>query len=96
MKWLHISFHFEFSEIIEKILDEHDIADFVQYAMIQGKDCDGKHYGNKVFPGNLSVIQAMVPDDKVEDLLRDLKGFKDEKDAHCHLQALLFSIEKNV
>lgn len=96
MKWLHISFHFEFSETIEKMLDDHDISDFVQYSMIQGKDCDGKHHGSKVYPGNLAVFQALVPDEKAEDLLRDLKAFKDEKDAHCHLQALLFSIEKNI
>lgn len=96
MKWLHISFHFEFSETIEKMLDDHEITDFVQYTMIHGKDCDGKHYGSKVHPGNLTVIQALVPDERVEALLRDLEAFKDEKEAHCHLQALLFSIEKNI
>jgi hypothetical protein len=58
VKFLHITYHFEFSDRIEALLDRHDIQDYVRYAMVQGKDRDGKHYGTKVYPGSAEVVQA--------------------------------------
>jgi hypothetical protein len=96
MKWVHISFHFEFAEDIEELLDGHEVPDFVRYPMIQGKDEDGKHFGNKIFPGNMTVVQAQVPDETVDDLLDALKRFKEEKVAHRHLTALVLPVERRV
>ncbi|MCF8085940.1 MAG: hypothetical protein K9J48_03500 [Desulfohalobiaceae bacterium] len=94
MKFLHIIFHFEYSEDIEAILDEHGIQDFVRIPMVEGKDRDGKHYGNQVYPGNSSVVQAQVPEEKLESVLDDLKAFKDSKASHRHLQALVLPVER--
>jgi len=58
MKLLYLTYHFEFSDQIEKILDAHEIENFVRYAFVEGKDRDGRHYGTKVFPGQSSVVQA--------------------------------------
>ena len=94
MKLLHLSFHFEYAEIIESLLDRHEVADYARYSMVQGKDCDGKHFGTQVFPGNVTVIQAQVPDQKVEALLKDLQAFRQAKDAHRHLQAVILPAER--
>lgn len=94
MKFLHITFHFEYSENVEAILDRHGISDFIRIPMIEGKDRDGKHYGDQVFPGNTSVVQAQVPEEALEDLLADLKAFKEEKESHYHLQALVLPVER--
>ena len=94
MKLLHLSFHFEYAEIIESLLDRHDVADYARYSMVQGKDCDGKHFGTQVFPGNVTVIQAQVPDQKVEALLKELQAFRQAKQAHGHLQALVLPVER--
>lgn len=96
MKLVQISFRFEYTEMIERILDRHDLTDFVRHAMIQGRDCDGKHYGSQVFPGNMVVVQAQVPPDNIDALLDDLQRFREEKPAHRHLQALVLPIERRL
>jgi hypothetical protein len=96
MKFLHITYHFEYSENVEAILDRHGISDFVRIPMVEGKDRDGKHYGNQVYPGNSSVVQAQVPEEALEDLLADLKEFKEEKESHYHLQALVLPVERRL
>ena len=93
MKFLHLTFHFEYQERIEAILDRHGVTDFVRYPMIEGRDCDGKHFGTQVFPGNTSVVQALVEEDTVDGLLDDVRAFRDEKQTHQHLQAAVLPVE---
>ncbi|MFP3998907.1 MAG: PG0541 family transporter-associated protein [Desulfobacterales bacterium] len=96
MKFVHITFHFEYSEEIEQILDKHEIENFVRYPMLEGKDRDGKHYGSQVYPGSTTAIQAQVPSDRIDALMADLKAFREEKTAHLHLEALVLAIEKKL
>ena len=96
MKLLHLTFHFEYADIVTALLDRHEIGDYVRYSTVEGKDCDGKHFGTQVFPGNVTVIQAQVPDDKIDALFGDLETFREEKDAHRHLQALILPIERRL
>jgi hypothetical protein len=93
MKLLHLTFHFEYGERIEAILDRHEIRDYVRLPMMEGKDLEGKHYGSQVFPGSTSVVQAQVPEDKVEGVFEDLRAFKEERRSHRHLEALLLPVE---
>lgn len=96
MKFMHITFHFEYSDNIEQILDRHEIENFVRYPMREGRDRDGKHYGTQVYPGSTTVVQAQVPDDQVADILSDLKAFREEKNSHRHLEALVLPIEQRL
>ncbi|MCF8109353.1 MAG: hypothetical protein K9J81_10205 [Desulfohalobiaceae bacterium] len=96
MKLLFISFHFEYTEEIEAILDRHDIQDFVRYPMLESKDIDGKHFGTQVFPGNSSVVQALVEEERLQDIKDELKAFHEAKDSHRHLQAFVLPIESNL
>ncbi|MCF8062430.1 MAG: hypothetical protein K9M82_07935 [Deltaproteobacteria bacterium] len=94
MKLLHLTFRHEFSEAIERILDRHGISDFIRKPMIHGRDRDGKHYGSKVYPGNTTLVQALVEDERVGDLLEDLKSFRNEKPSHAHLRAAVIPVEE--
>lgn len=96
MKLVSIWFHFEFSDRVERIVDEAGIQHFVRFSMIEGKDTDGKHYGTQVYPGNVSVIQAQVSEENLEELMQQLGAFKREKEAHQHLQALVLPIERRL
>ncbi len=96
MKFVHITFHFEYSDTIEEILDRHGIENFVRYPMREGKDRDGKHFGTQVYPGATSVVHAQVADDKVDALLADLKAFRDEKQSHRHIEAVVLPIEQRL
>lgn len=93
MKFVHITFHFEYADEIERILDRHEVENFVRYSMLEGKDCDGKHYGTQVYPGSTTVVQARIPEDKLKELMEDLRAFKVEKEAHRHLEAIVIPIE---
>ncbi len=96
MKFVHISFRFEYTEHIEHILDENGVSDYVRYPMVEGKGQDGKHCGNQVCPGNFTVVQAMVDDKTVDGLLGDLSSFRKRKKAHEHLRACVLGISGGV
>lgn len=96
MKFLHLTYHFQYTEAIEVILDDHDIQDYTRYSMVEGKDDQGKHFGSQVYPGNVSVVQAQVPKSVIEDLLDDLREFRDQNQAHEHLEALILPIERRL
>src|SRR6056297_3469703 len=96
MKFMHITVHFEYADAIEAILDDHEIRDFARYSMREGKDRDGKHYGSQVFPGNTTIYQAQVPEEKVDPVLADLKGFREAKQSHQHLEAVVLPIERRL
>ncbi len=96
MKLVVITFHFEYTQAIEGILDRHGITDYVRFPMMEAKDAEGKHFGSQVFPGNSSVVHAQVPEAELDGLLDELAGFRDAKPAHRHLQALVFPIERRL
>lgn len=93
-KLVHIFHRFEFKEAVEAILDRHGIESFVRLPMAEGRDKDGKHHGSQVFPGNMSLVQAMVAEERVEDLLEDLRRFKQSRPAHGHLRVAVVTVER--
>lgn len=93
MKLLHVTVQFQYAEMIEAILDRHEVESYVRYPTVYGRDCDGKHQGSKVFPGNFSVLQALVPDDRLEAVLDQLRSFRGEREAHNHLRAVAVAVE---
>lgn len=97
MKLLHITFHFEFTDSIETLLERNGVCSFVCYPMMQGKDIgDEKHYNTQVYPGALSVIHAQINDDAVETVLAELQKFRDARKAHQHLEAVVLPVERHL
>ncbi len=92
MKFVHITFRFEFSQAVEKILDLHQVQDYVRYPMMEGKGLDGKHCGTQVCPGNMTIVQAQVQEENLKPLLTDLQEFKQARSSHQHLQALVLPV----
>ncbi|MDT8444202.1 MAG: hypothetical protein RQ722_07935 [Desulfuromonadales bacterium] len=93
MKLVQLSFHFEYADRIETLLDEHQVAHFIRHPRVQVLDADGRQYGSKVFPDHMMAIQARVDDERVEKLLEDLKAFRQDKTSHEHLEAVVIPIE---
>jgi len=96
MKMMHITFHFEYSEQIEEILDTNRIENYVRYPLVQGRDREGKHLGNQAFPGNITVIQAQMSEEKIGPVWEALRDFKEAKNAHQHLEALVLPVENRL
>ncbi|MDZ7670383.1 MAG: hypothetical protein U5Q16_13550 [Gammaproteobacteria bacterium] len=82
MKLVVISVHFEYADVIEQIIDAHDVPHYFVYPRIEGRDSEGFHEGSQVHPGNLSAMHVRMEDDAVEALLDDLRAFRVEKKAH--------------
>lgn len=96
MKFVQINYHFEYADTIEDILDANGITDYARYSMMEGKNEEGKHFGTQVHPGNVSIVQAQVPEESLDRLMDDLKEFKEDKRAHEHLEALVLPIERRL
>lgn len=94
MKLVQIHVHFEYTAIIDALLDRHGVRESVQYPMMEGRDRDGKHFGSQIYPGNFTVVQALVADSGVAALFEDLRHFRQHKRAHQHLQALVLPVEQ--
>ncbi len=96
MKFVHISVAFEYMEYLEELLDSHDVRNYVRYPRVHGRDPRGKHFGSQVFPGNFTVIQALVEDDRVDALLDELRAFRDAREAHLGTEAVVLPIEQRL
>ena len=96
VKLVQIHVHFEYTDAIDAILEAAGVAQFVRYRLMDGKDHEGRHYGSQVFPGNVTIFQAIVAADKVDALMAALERFRVEKRAHEHLQALVMPIERQI
>lgn len=96
MRLVHITVQFQYTERIEQIVDEHGAAGHATYPMVHGVDRDGRHDGTKVHPGNVTVVQALVPDERVDALLGDLQRFRDARPAHGHLEAAVIAVERTL
>lgn len=96
LKLVQIHVHFEYTDVIDAMLDAQGVTESVRYPMMEGRDRDGKHHGTQVFPGNFTVVQAQVDARRVDALLAELDQFRRSKPAHAHLQALVLPIERRL
>jgi hypothetical protein len=96
VKLVQVSFHFEYTDEIEQILDRHHLEHWVRHQRIEGRDVEGKHSGTQAFPGNISVVETRVDDERLEALLDDLRSFRDERRAHRHVDALVLPVERSL
>jgi hypothetical protein len=96
MKMMHLTFHFQFVEQIQRILDENEVENYSRIAMVEGKDSSGKHEGSQVYPGNITMIFAQVPDEGLRGVLDDLSEFREARESHRHLQAAVLGIEQTL
>ena len=96
MKLVQIHVHFEYTDVIDAMLDRHGVVESVRYPMMEGRDRDGKHYGTQVFPGNFTIIQAQMEPGRIDALFDELERFRLAKPAHHHLQAFVLPIERRL
>jgi hypothetical protein len=96
MKLVQVNFHFEYADVVDGIVERHQVRNYVRHPRIVGYDSEGKHDGTQVFPGNTAVIQALVEDERVDPLLAELARFRDEKRAHRHVEAFVMPVERQL
>ena len=96
MKLLIVSVHFEFADTIDQVLEEYGVSHYNRYSMVEGKDRDGRHMGTQVYPGSMTVFHAQVQEQRVDGIFEALDQFRQAKEAHRHLEAMLLPIEQRL
>lgn len=96
MKLVHVSFQVQYTDLVEEILARQGLRAWARFGRVAGRDCDGRHEGSQAFPGNLTVIQAQVPDARVDTVLEALEEFRGTKRSHRHLEALVLPVERKI
>jgi hypothetical protein len=91
MKLVLCTVQSQYVDIVDDIFGEHGVCDWVRHPRAEGRDQDGRHRGGKVFPGNLASFFALVPTDHIAPLLDALRRFRDAREAHAHLRAVVLT-----
>jgi hypothetical protein len=91
MKGLFISYSQAYNEEILDVLDAHGQRGFTRWNGVDGRgSVDGEpHYGSHAWPSQNQAMLTFVPDEKVENLIADLKS-KDEETPELGLRVFLW------
>lgn len=97
MKSIFISFNQAYNEEITDLLEAHGQRGFTRWMDIHGRgSVDGEpHYGNHAWPTMNIGVMTVVPDEKVEPILEDLKK-KNEISEELGLRAFVWNIEASI
>ena len=94
MKRVVVSVHFEYTDVIEEIIERHPVPHYFVHPRIEGRDSEGFHEGSQVHPGNLAALELRMADEDVDALLDDLQAFRVRKKAHHHLEAMVLEVQR--
>ncbi|MDL2223239.1 hypothetical protein LJB98_03975 [Bacteroidales bacterium OttesenSCG-928-M11] len=96
-KAVFIPYNQALKERVIDILDRMSVRGFTMWNEVQGRgSIKGEpHYGDHAWPSLNSAIIAIVPETKVDELLRKLNDLDKERE-HLGLHAFVWSIEKEV
>ena len=97
MKSILITFDQAHYEAVMFILDHHNCRGFSFLEQVQGRGSKTgePHYGSHAWPGMCSAVIAIVDDEKVDILLKELHNL-DTKAEQLGLRAFVWNIEKAI
>jgi hypothetical protein len=97
MKAVFIPYNQALKEKVIEILDRLSIRGFSMWDEMQGRGNEKgePHYGDHAWPSLNSSILTVIPDEKVEPLLKGLKELDQEKE-FLGLHAFVWEIEKSI
>lgn len=94
MKLVQIHVHDAYGLAIEALLESHGVRDLARHRRVPGRDRQAPRHDTRIFPGSLSVVQALVAASSVDSLMRDLQQFRQQHPAHEHLQAMVIDVQQ--
>ncbi|MDR0508030.1 MAG: hypothetical protein LBH32_14630 [Dysgonamonadaceae bacterium] len=97
MKAVFIPYNQAYKERLIEILDKMSIRGFTLWEQVQGRGSDQgePHYGSHAWPTMNSAILTVIPDEKVEELLRKLREI-DALTEKQGLHAFVWNVENAV
>ena len=97
MKSVFIVFNQAFTTRVEYMLDELGVRGFTFLEQVQGRGSESgePHRGTHTWPEMNSAVMAVVPDDKVDELLLTVRKL-DARNTDVGIRAFVWNIEKMV
>jgi nitrogen regulatory protein PII len=97
MKAVFIPYNQAYKERLIVILDKMNIRGFTMWDQVQGRGTDKgePHYGDHAWPTMNSSILTVIPDEKVDELLKKIHEM-DMKTEMQGIHAFVWSVEKTV
>ena len=96
MKAIFISYDQAYNMEIADALEQLGVRGFTMWQDIAGRGSETgePHLGNRAWPTMNNAILTFVPDDKVDDILADLRA-RDEETPALGLRAFVWNVEKS-
>ena len=96
MKGIFISYDQAYNMEIADALEQIGVRGFTMWQDIAGRGSETgePHLGSHAWPTMNNAILTFVPDDKVDDILADLRA-KDEETPALGLRAFVWNVEKS-
>ncbi len=97
MKSVFISFDQAYYEQVLHILNYNHIRGFTRWDNVQGRGSETgePHYGSHAWPSLNSAILTVIPDEKVKQLLEELKAL-DATSKLMGLRAFVWNVEESI
>ena len=97
MKAVFIPFNQAYRERLIVILDKMNIRGFTLWEHVQGRGAKRgePHYGNHAWPTMNSSILTVIPEEKVDDLLKKIQEL-DKETEQQGIHAFVWEVEKMV
>jgi len=94
VKFVKIIYHSQFNEAILDILKKLNIHIFVDCQKVCAEDENGRHFGDKIWPGTDCILSTPVSDEKAEELFNAVLSFKGADPRRKHIRILVLPVEK--
>ena len=97
MKAVFIPYNQAYKDRLIEILDKMSIRGFTMWDQVQGRGTNtgDPHYGNHAWPTMNSAILTVIPNEKVEDLLKRIHAL-DMQTEKQGIHAFVWSVEQMV
>lgn len=94
MKLLRIIVQMQYLETIESIIEDNGARFYISHRVLRGRDSEGKHEDNRVYPGAMALVEAELQDEAVEDVADALEHWRTEREVHGHLRMTLHPMQE--
>ena len=91
---MFISYEQAYGGEILQVLENQGVMGFTKWAGVQGRGTESglPHYGDHAWPSLNDAVLTVIPDEKVDAILAELKD-KDEQTPNLGLRAFVWNVE---
>lgn len=93
MKLLLIVYSGSRSNLVQDLLEEHEVGGYTEMEHAHGIGSTGRRAGTRAWPGESEVLFSAVPDERVDELLTALRAESDALEGDERLHVAVMPVE---